>query len=402
METSFPCFEPPPVHHRNNKFVPNDINSLASSLRGSQLSSIYHSIDNESGHGRSISGPTSEATTIQVNRTFINYNDALSQSNNSHSFMTPNQTRKPNSLLLTDTSLKKFQSVNGTNVFGLAPLASPESLSEMSSVSSLPNGSCNDAFGFDFPTNEFELSQLHTPKVLRRAPKISAPLSNIDWKTIEEYETLGKVFYTNAKVPSDSDDEYHYTSPNGTVGHKRYQFEASKSANSLDDDLKISTNFTISDSALDRAAADTTATPISSSSTYASAVSSINQSNSKLNVLKRLNAFEEEEYYMSRVTPEGIIESHFPVFYDLNESELKSTTTTASNSITNEALPLLASLTDKTTAVSFVRRKKYVYPMQSSTPVHGSPSYRVTSSNTTTSNSSPRSCYSLSKNESSV
>lgn len=414
METSFPCFEP--SYHPPQTTMTNGINSLTSSFRGSQLSSIYHSIDNESGHGRSMmSGPTSEATTIQVTRTFVNYNDALSQSNNSHSFMTPNQSRKPNTLQLTDQCLNHFQSVNGKSLFGLAPLASPESLSEMSSVSSLPNG--NGDFVSDFNVNEPDPSQMHTPKVLRRAPKISAPLSNIDWRTIEEYEKLGKVFYTNAKVPSEPDDDYYNTPNKLNSNILRHQFETSKSADSLDDDLKMNTNFTISDSALDRA--EKIATPMSSTGTFASAVSSlsgiyqqsgsVNHSSSKL--IQRLNTFEEEEYYMSRVTPEGILESHFPVFYDVNEQDHKPynrrNNDSGGSSFTNEALPLLASLTERSTSsVSFVRRKNYVYPMQqSATPVHGSPSYRVTSSNTTTSTSSPRSsksCHSLSRNESNV
>lgn len=409
LETSFSNYPP--------QLLTNGINSITSSLQGSQLSSIYHSIDNESGHGgRSMSGLTSEATTVQVTRTFVNYNDALSQSNNSHSLMTPNQSKKPNSLQLSDQYLKNFQSFNGKNLFGLAPLASPESLSEMSSVSSLPNS--NTEYLVELNSNQLFSSQMHTPKVLRRAPKINAPLSNIDWRTIEEYEKLGKVFYTNTKVPCKSNDEHHI-SPNTQVQSTRYQFETSKSAESLDDsddDSRSNINFNISDSALDRP--DKIATPMSSTGTFISAVSSLSgisqqvvsaNYSSKSKLIQPLNAFEEEEYYLSRVTADGILESHFPVFYDTHDNEHKRfnrRNNDVGGSITNESLPLLTSLTEKTNSVSLVRRKNYVYPMQSSaTSVHGSPSYRVTSPLTATSTSSPRSSksnYSLNKNESSV
>lgn len=358
--------------------------SLASSLRGSQFSSIYHSMDNEicgsgvGGNGQIKS--TSEATTVQLNRTFINYNDTLSQSNPSSSTLTLNAANNNNSnnlknskntMTLNDTRLKKIYSVTG-----MAPLASPESLSEMSSVSSLPTP-CGD---------EYE-SQMHTPKVLRRAPKISAPLSNIDWKTIQEYEKLGQVFYTNNssnnnKVPSEGDD-------------LDYPSLDTINANGLH----------YSDSQIDHG----------SSGTYASAVSSLsglnnkNDSNSKL--LSKLNSvtFEEDDYYMSRVTPEGMIESHFPVFYDLNpqstndkqqqQQHHQNGNVRYENNNFNEALPLLANLNERT-GVSFVRKKNYVYP--SGTPVHQRlPSYRVTSPNTSSPRSS-KSSQSLNRNESSV
>lgn len=402
------------IHQTNN-----DLNSsLASSLRGSQISSIYHSMDNdESTHGKSISGPTSEATTIQLNRTFINYNDTLSQSNPSSNTVTLNANRKPNNLSLNDSRLKKIYSVTGENLFGLAPLASPESLSEMSSI------------GSDCCTPEdkhllsgFE-SQMHTPKILRRAPKISIPLSAVDYKAEEDYEKLGQVFFAK-QVPSYEDDVAMDLSK-----YKIHHFdlfrkhESSKSDNSLDDvsnDITkpTSTNFRMSDSAINRTEIIDVTNTISSSGTYASANSSLtgltqqiqNHGSSKL--VSKLNAFEEEEYFMSRVTPEGVIESHFPVFYDDFESNGKVNNNQRStydngNSITNESLPLLANLNERTvtvtSAANFVRRKKYVYPIGSNAAVHGSPSYKVTSSNN--SMSSPRSSkssQSLNRNESSV
>lgn len=405
------------IHQTNN-----DLNSsLASSLRGSQISSIYHSMDNdESTHGKSISGPTSEATTVQLNRTFINYNDTMSQSNPSSNTVTLNANRKPNNLSLNDSRLKKIYSVTGENLFGLAPLASPESLSEMSSVGSLHNGNGECTPEDKHLLSGFE-SQMHTPKILRRAPKISIPLSAVDYKAEEDYEKLGQVFFAK-QVPS-YEDEVAMDLSKYQIHHFDLfrQHESSKSDNSLDDvtDITKPKHFRMSDSAINRAEIDG-ANTISSSGTYASANSSLtgltqqlqNHGSSKL--VSKLNAFEEEEYFMSRVTPEGVIESHFPVFYDTNEIESNGKvnnrrgTYDNGNSITNESLPLLTNLNERTvtvtSAANFVRRKKYVYPIGSNAAVHGSPkSYKVTSSNNSISSPrSSKSSQSLNRNESSV
>lgn len=451
METSFPFNRTGGVHQNNNNdmappLIPVDLNSsLASSLRGSQISSIYHSMDNESVLGKtSISMPTSEATTVQLNRTFINFNDTLSQSNPSSytcNTMGNNGGRKPNNLSLNNSRLKKIYSVVGENLLGMAPLASPESLSEMSSVSSLQNGNGEYTPEDKHLLSEFE-SQMHTPKILRRAPKINAPLSNIDWRTIEEYEKLGQVFFTNqAKVPSNDDlnasdimidDTFDYTNFNKHQFEMYRKHESSKSDNSLDETEQFannSTKFRMSDSAIHHRTFNVNdmetrvgggTNTLSSSGTYASAVSSLSgiqnhSSNSKL--VQKMNVFEEEEYFMSRVTPEGVIESHFPVYYDLNEApECKvnnrgkgsnncyDVNSNSSSTIGNESLPLLANLNERsvtvTSAANFVRRKKYVYPMGGNAAVHGSPSYKVTSSNA--SPRSSKSSQSLNKTESSV
>ncbi|XP_063706281.1 uncharacterized protein LOC134835336 [Culicoides brevitarsis] len=383
--------------------------------------------------------PTSEATTVQFNRTFVNYNDALSQSNppsyNNSSSITVNGGHKPNNLSLNDSRLKKIYSVVGDTI-GMAPLASPESLSEMSSVSSLQNG--------DYTPEEKHLlsdfeSQMHTPKILRRAPKINAPLSNIDWKTIEEYQTLGQVFFTNPKkVPSNDDlnssdimidDTFDYTNFNKHQFEMYRKHESSRSDNSLDETEQFANNSTklgMSDSAIHNRKSNALAIEIgivkgantvSSSGTYASAVSSLsglqNYSNGRL--VTKMNVFEEEEYFMSRVTPEGVIESHFPVYHDFHEgpdyrfdSKNKASNfeinSNSCSTIGNESLPLLANLNERTVnvtnAANYVRRKKYVYPIGRSAAVHGSPSYRVSSS--TVSPKFSRSSQSINKNESSV
>lgn len=109
---------------------------------------------------------------------------------------------------------------------GLAPLASPETLSEISSISSrtsmgLATSIENYLHRLSSPpanrtppialTNEYDLdlmeSQLHTPKVMRRAPKITGNLSTCadDWQSVDKYKRMGKVFFTNP-VPLLSSD----------------------------------------------------------------------------------------------------------------------------------------------------------------------------------------------------
>nr|XP_040240289.2 diacylglycerol lipase-alpha isoform X1 [Anopheles coluzzii] len=99
--------------------------------------------------------------------------------------------------------------------FGMAPLASPESLSELSSISSrasmsLPDkcfeggavgsGSGKEARQQRAPTDPLAAeSQLHTPKVLRRTPKVTGNLSTCaeDARTVYQYKRMGKIFVLN-------------------------------------------------------------------------------------------------------------------------------------------------------------------------------------------------------------
>ncbi|XP_035779280.1 diacylglycerol lipase-alpha-like isoform X2 [Anopheles albimanus] len=114
--------------------------------------------------------------------------------------------------------------------FGMAPLASPESLSELSSISSrasmftglLVGAGTNDKCleqqqeqqqqqqhresnrGIISEVADAE-SQLHTPKVLRRTPKVSGNLSTCaeDARTVNQYKRMGKIFVLN-QASSDS------------------------------------------------------------------------------------------------------------------------------------------------------------------------------------------------------
>uniref|UniRef100_A0A182SB08 Uncharacterized protein n=1 Tax=Anopheles maculatus TaxID=74869 RepID=A0A182SB08_9DIPT len=99
--------------------------------------------------------------------------------------------------------------------FGMAPLASPESLSELSSISSRASMSTCMVSGLDKglengkETRQIRVSerndlltvesQLHTPKVLRRTPKVSGNLSTCaeDARTVYQYKRMGKIFVLN-------------------------------------------------------------------------------------------------------------------------------------------------------------------------------------------------------------
>ncbi|CRK90801.1 CLUMA_CG004491, isoform A [Clunio marinus] len=151
-------------------------------------------------------------------------------SNNGASYPPPPK-YKPTTLSLCETRPNPFDGkivdLIYDDWFGLAPLASPESLSELSSISSRASVSLNlnlsnsiekflnkvviDAKTPSPPvTNQDEIyeSQLHTPIVIRRTPKFSENLATCadDWKTQNNYKRMGKVFVTNPKITgSDSD-----------------------------------------------------------------------------------------------------------------------------------------------------------------------------------------------------
>lgn len=167
---------------------------------------------------------------------------------------------------------------------GMAPLASPETLSEISSISSRTSLAFNLASSIEnylhrlsspnpnqFNTtadvnNDHDLieQQMHTPKVMRRTPKITGNLSTCadDWRSIDKYKRMGKVFITNP-VPflssdssGDSFESTHSLTKTRFVCTTNPTTENSKSADNLDNDSKsidasISTNkLTMSDSAI--------------------------------------------------------------------------------------------------------------------------------------------------------
>lgn len=163
---------------------------------------------------------------------------------------------------------------------GMAPLASPETLSEISSISSrtslafnlassienylhrLTSPQANHISRIDDDDDMIE-SQLHTPKVMRRAPKITGNLSTCadDWQLVDKYKRMGKIFITNPVPLLSSDSSGNSFESTHSLTKSRCcttnnTTENSKSADNLDNecsshDASISTNkLTMSDSAI--------------------------------------------------------------------------------------------------------------------------------------------------------
>lgn len=331
----------------------------------------------------------------------------------------------------------------------MAPLASPETLSEISSISSRASlvnnfassiekclhkiGMYGQPIGADQQDIlEFEdESQMHTPKVLRRAPKITGNLSRCadDWRSVETYKRMGKVFLTNPLAHSDSSDQ-SYESANSLNKNDDdlgcpLTHESSKSADNIDGDSKSSDTFTgtkltMSDSAIlseyQSACTDLSAmsrlsdnqctehkgqmntNTTSSSETYYSAMSS-------LTTFEPFNSPGSTKQTFSKIVEEpitrnvGFLESHFPMYSPTttdNSDDSHERDCLLSNSpkigqcrsirrpqfsevkkrnndddvcfSRNESLPLLSNLTTKSSSPSsYLRRKKYVYPMASPT-----------------------------------
>lgn len=126
--------------------------------------------------------------------------------------------RRPTTIASTSTISNKKLDLIHDDWFGLAPLASPESLSEISSISSRASNALSLAASIEkclqrISTNGEELleldeSQMQTPKILRRTPKITGNLSTCadDWRSVDSYKRMGKIFMTNPLVPSTSNN----------------------------------------------------------------------------------------------------------------------------------------------------------------------------------------------------
>lgn len=299
--------------------------------------------------------------------------------------------KKPSSLSISAlrgySDLSKKIDLVHDDWYGMAPLASPETLSEISSISSrasLVNNLASSIekylqrvslYGKSGPSQYdsecngvIDESQLHTPRVMRRTPKITGNLSTCadDWRSVDSYKRMGHVFLTNPRVPSQSDSsgEHSYESASSLSNKgcdeplytSQRIFENSKSAENLDDDkpseFLSATKLTMSDSAilneclsqcpkcpcksrtsmmvecckkydhtqcsLSKPSQQVMATNTNSSSdTYHSAMSSITTLESKFSPqsstkpIQGTNSFKKipEEYIRT-----GVLESHFPVY----------------------------------------------------------------------------------------
>nr|XP_029733226.1 uncharacterized protein LOC109404729 isoform X1 [Aedes albopictus] len=237
LETSFTSLQSPQDHNPPSK---------ASSIAGGSIlgvrSQLSSTVD-DSGIPKSLSGP-SEATTVIFNdplhhqqhrapssasntgRT-VAFNTSPNVIRNGRPPVPVGSQKQPMSLSWNGTrqnscEIKKIDLIHD-DWFGLAPLASPESLSELSSISSRASFGANLASSIDRylekiseskeagerkgdGTDPLLESQLHTPKIIRRTPKVSGNLSLCaeDVKTINSYKRMGKIFVLN-RAPSDSD-----------------------------------------------------------------------------------------------------------------------------------------------------------------------------------------------------
>lgn len=308
LETSFTSLQSPSVE----PFPLISCSSKASSMAGSlfsrsQLNSILHGDGNGSTHdehlfGRSISAGPSEATTVILadqsyrgksvafdikssgpsatspSPNFLLRSILHRQTNSSNSL----EPKKPNHPPPPPPNQRPIRKIDFKNDdwFGLAPLASPETLSEISSISSrtsitfnlassienylhrLASPNVNDFMAISTMTeNEILESQMHTPKVMRRAPKITGNLSTCadDLQLVDKYKRMGKVFVTNP-VPllssSDSSGDSFGTTQSLTKSKccTTNPADNSRSADNLDNDsleASIGANkLTMSDSAI--------------------------------------------------------------------------------------------------------------------------------------------------------
>lgn len=418
---------------------------------------------------------------------------------------------KPTTLSLCETRPNPFEGkvidLIYDDWFGHAPLASPESLSELSSISSRASISLNLNLSNSIEkflnnvvinaktpsppvTNRDEIyeSQLHTPIVIRRTPKFSENLATCadDWKTQNNYKRMGKVFVNNPKIlgsDSDSNGDGSFGTAEslpkaGCCNDNRMQQDW-RSADNIDnksDAHENRNNFTVSDSAMmndcksqcpvcpctklppedccqkydhiscimisaqehrnDGKYSITNTT--SSSDTYYSLTGSecgFLQNGTRV-LLSKLGTYEEETLTcelpasalnsitlnpttISSITRSGILESHFPVYFD--SSDEKSSLLSHENSpsqkssqrktvhysqsnvqrkrsnedfrgfLRNESLPLLSNLVEKSSPTNYMKRKKMIYPTH--TPPIMQPSPRIIP--TTKSKSTPTSITNL-------
>lgn len=243
--------------------------------------------------------------------------------------------------------------------YGMAPLASPETLSEISSISSrrasllntfassiemylqqVTFGGNDEDYGFEATTDN--ASQMLTPKVMRRTPKIGGNLSQCadDWRAVDSYNRMEKMFVTTpspallqssaSRVPSasssgasfESADSYFLPSnstksvktsvPTTTTTTSRYSYKPPQNYSKSDDNLDSATDeidgdivaaskLTLSDQHFHQPQLPLHQCPVmaSSSDTFHSAESSLTH-------LSQVPSHRE--------MPAGVLESHFPVF----------------------------------------------------------------------------------------
>lgn len=401
LETSFTSLQSPGAE----PFPLISCSSKASSMAGSlfsrsQLNSILHYDGTGSTHdehliARSTSaGPSEAATVILADQPYRTKSVAFDIKGSYPSTSSPSPNIFLKSILHRQTNnnndaKRKSQPIDKQpklpvrqfdfakdDWLGMAPLASPETLSEISSISSRTSLAFNLASSIEnylhrlgmphtanhvniIDNNDITESQLHTPKVMRRAPKINCNLSKCadDWQSVDKYKRMGKVFITNPVPLLNSDSSGgSFESTQSLSKSQRCcttnTTENSKSADNLDNDCSpmdasISTNkLTMSDSAiLDGCISKCPQCPCkrSTSSLKLECCRKVDhrwcfEMNSDTDQQNQTNTSSTSDTYHSAFSslatienyqtqnamklPSGVLESHFPVYNDnlVNES----------------------------------------------------------------------------------
>ncbi|KNC27306.1 hypothetical protein FF38_08956 [Lucilia cuprina] len=410
LETSFTNLHSPQMTQKHAHFPDSISSSKASSLAGSilsrsQISCIQYDIS--SAMENSITTVTRKSPikmstemvkveqvelVLQLPKTkCVAFEDTPSPLRNLKRQHSAKIDKKPKSLPI--PPLRRASDVtNGAETdewLGLAPLASPETLSEISSISSrnsVRNGltSSIEHYLHNVTNNNvvdindvFE-SQLHTPTVLRRAPKFIENLSSCaeDSRNIDQYKRMGRVIVPPPLFPpsiqDSSEEEDSFASANSykkvsktttsTITNtnggdhtlakvsnsssiKCHRRQNSKSADQLDD-VVASTNkqqnegsvvrkLTFSDSNIIHDNDNVTARADNNS-----CAKCCNKHCSCSNQLNNLNTGSQDTTFYSanssidcmsaktnsnpHIMPEGVLESHFPLHQDAftNTTEL--------------------------------------------------------------------------------
>lgn len=328
--------------------------------------------------------------------------------------------KKPTSLSFADSRPARKIDATHDDWFGKAPLASPETLSEISSISSRASLTLNLASSIEKYLNgvginsvavtdldEAMESQMLTPKVMRRTPKISTNLSSCadDWRSVDKFKRMGKIFITSPLhfQSNSGSSENSYDSPTlskyctassneNQLSHHPCSSSCPRCPCQFDPSLECCHRREHSLCAHHSASS-------TASDTFYSALSSLTITDSNSISPANYASVHSDGFQL----PSGLLESHFPVFAESESTSLllqrppnaKIATTNNGNEMAfrrvlnddsdrgfarNEALPLLAGLAEKNASSpsKFGRRKNYVYPVTASP--RPSPSKRSESS----------------------
>lgn len=410
LETSFTNLHSPLMTHKHAPFSESISSSKASSLAGSvlsrsQVSSIQYDIssvlENSIATVQKCKSPvpkTSRSDNAKhdhdaLRSTQVESEKSSPMKGNLQRHSSEKTGNKPKSLPIPPLRRASINTADQEteDAWGVAPLASPETLSEISSISSRNSirnslGNSIDRQLQNVPTvhstdlirntataaNEdiFE-SQLHTPKVMRRAPKFTENLSTCaeDKRNLDQYKRMGCVFINHPflNIPpqdsSEDDEDDSFESANSYVKKSEQNGQTkgkpgnlpekppdiglrqnSKSADQLDDAISIETQtevivqkLTFSDTnILEDGDMDMLKNHANNMGSDDTAFFSANSSIEHVTPESNKNGESFRHHSQSQIIiPAGVLETHFSLNYDalpiMPEPFTTTTTTTTSN-----------------------------------------------------------------------